>query len=407
MSTLMVNIKREYFINAGVFLTALFVYFILNMFNWNILKACNDVFFNADTNEVYQQIDNIYLNKDMMRHFVSYLALFSLNKLFIIFGLSKLSLFSFIGAINVSLSYVFFRKHEVTIALSIMLSILYLFSFGQLTVGIFPETYGVTMSLVWVYLLMYYSVNLKNEQMLGYEVRRIVFAAVIGSNHLPLAAVYFIGRSKYLKDRPFYFIFGCFIVGTMSFAPYLAAILARGGEEVFGFAQRYADLGHFIDLNSWKATLINIFGISVVSPFPRLINIYYFPYPYAMGPINIFGTSIWLLLLISSAFRTILSYRDSILIDKNLSVIFAIISIFMFYLYLSPKNSALYGVTLLPFFFILLADSLKKSRSKLYLVGILILIPIVAFTGIETLLSPIVSECKSWGVRPGLGYSGA
>ena len=77
----MVNIKREYFINAGVFLTALFVYFILNMFNWNILKACNDVFFNADTNEVYQQIDNIYLNKDMMRHFVSYLALFSLNKL--------------------------------------------------------------------------------------------------------------------------------------------------------------------------------------------------------------------------------------------------------------------------------------------------------------------------------------
>lgn len=401
----MIKTYYDRYIAGGVFIAALILYHSLNIQHWDLLKACNDLFFSADTNEVYLQIDHIYLNIDMMKHFISYLILYLLNKVGWLLGISKVWLFSSIGAFNIALSYLFFRKNGVTILLSSMLSILYLFSFGQVTVGIFPETYGVTITLVWIYLIMFYSATPKHEGMLGYEIRRLAYAAVLGSTHLPLAALYLIGRSSYFDRRASQFSFGCLIVGAISIAPYLAGIFARGSEEVFGYAGMYADLGHLVDLNAWKSTFINIFAVSIISPFPQLINEYYLPYPFSIGVINTLGIVTWLTLLGCSMATVTRNFRVEIFSNKDISVILAIISIFLFYLYLSPPSSALYGVTMLPFFLILLMSVSNTRTESLYLIGILILVPIVAYANIEALSSSIIPgyECKAWGVKSGLG----
>lgn len=385
-----------------VFASSFFYY--VNSLNWEQVAACNDLFFSADTNEVYLQSDMIMLNLDMMKHFVSYSALFIWNKLFFFLGLEKSILFSFIGGLNIALAFIFFRMLEVKTLSAIFLCGLFLSAFTQMTVGIFPETYGITLNFVWLYLILFYKGCPSHINVQRYEVVRLISACLIGSTHLPLAALYFIGSSAYFDKHPERFLMGCAIVGSVCLMPYLGGMVARGPDEVLGYAGMYASPSHLVDLQAWKLTFFNIFGVSVVSPIPALVNEYALPYS-PMGKTNKLAMFLWLSFLGLSAFRVLKIYSMSKEVSGETQVLLVILSMFVFYVFLSPESSALYGVTLLPFFFTIIAKAEGKVKQQYFCFAAGVIIAISLFVNFQALNAPVIpeGECRSWGVKTGLG----
>jgi len=364
------------------------------------LLMCNDIFFDMDTSEVFQQSKGLYFNLDTFKHPIPYLLFYFLNLIQnFIFKLTNINLniYSIFPALNILLMNSLLSRISKNTYANIFFTIIFAFSFVHLTVGSFPETYSVSLCFILLYLNFFYKrkLNLIQHRM------RICCSIVLGFCSAPLLSFSLIGQIEYFKKKKFessFLLITSIIIILLPiflvyfFFPYHSNILFR-------YIDNFSSLNNLLSLKNWLIVFFNFTVIPIIGLGSIIQNEYNF--------FNLILSNFNNLIIFSYIFLVVTRF---IFINEkkiNIEIITIFLVLIAFFVFYSPNFSAIFGIFVLPFliiFFHQLFEDTGKISSIIFILFLIIVfyqnLQIIYDTPTELINYP---TCNNWGIKEGLG----
>lgn len=367
-----------------------------------ILTSCNDDFFDADTSEIYQQIDGFYLNTDTMKHIIPYVFLFLLEKFrFLVLAeiqfFTKLTLFHVIAATNICLVYVLSRYSSLNTAPSLLIAVLFGTAFSQLTIGSFPETYSTTTLFALSYLVLYERYefsSIRNDTLM-----RSIGSSVLGLCHFPLFMIGLFSRNLGDKIKLHSLLIPLFVGFVVSTSPMwgVSIISPNAASIIFDYTSKFASIYNLLKLSNWGDVISNLLIINFWSPDSYIKNLY------GIRDIN-FATALFAVSVFVAICVLSLRANHTNKIQFIIGIV-VISSQIIFYVFFAPKYSALFSITLLPLIVIIIllcAREELKSTMVIVLILLISIAPANILTIKSTPAEPLDGECYNWPIKTGL-----
>ena len=364
------------------------------------LLMCNDIFFDMDTAEVFLQSKGLYLNLDTLKHPIPYLIFYLLNMFqLLIFKLTYINfnIHNIFPALNILLMHSLLSRISKNTYANIFFTIIFAFSFVNLTVGSFPETYAASLCFILLYLNFFYQkkLNLMQHRM------RICCSIILGFCSAPLLSFSLIGQIEYFKKKKIESSLSIIasIITILSpyfiiyfFFPYHSNIL-------FSYIDNFSSLNNLLSLKSWLIVFFN-FSLTPIIGFGSTIQNEYNLFNILLSNYNNF-IIVCYILLIATRFIFIIEKKINI---ETIIVYFVLIAFFVFF---SPNFSAVFGIFILPLLIILFQKLFFDFSNILSIIFILFMLiifyhnlQIIYDTPTELMNYPM---CKNWGIKEGLG----
>lgn len=364
------------------------------------LLMCNDIFFDMDTAEVFLQSKGLYLNLDTLKHPIPYLIFYLLNMFqILIFKLTNINfnIHSIFPALNILLMHSLLSRISKNTYANIFFTIIFAFSFVNLTVGSFPETYAASLCFILLYLNFFYKkkLNLMQHRM------RICCSIILGFCSAPLLSFSLIGQIEYFKKKkiesslsiiasiitillPYFIIY--------FFFPYHSNIL-------FSYIDNFSSLNNLLSLKSWLIVFFN-FSLTPIIGFGFTIQNEYNFFNILLSNYNNL-IIVCYILIIATRFIFIREKKINI---ETIIIYFVLITFFVFF---SPNFSAVFGIFILPLLIILLQKLFSDFTNILSIIFIAFML-IIFYQNLQIIYStpteltnyPI---CRNWGIKEGLG----
>lgn len=364
-----------------------------------LLQTCNDLFFELDTAEVLQQSKGLYLNLDTLKHPIPYLSIFLLNILKIfIFKLTNINLnfFGIFPALNILLMYILLSKISKKFFANIFFTTIFAFSFINLTVGVFPSDYAVSLSFILCYLIFFYKKKLNLTQ----HRLRVCSSIILGFCSPPLLAFSLIGQIDYFNKKKFESLISLFVSIIIILFPYfiIYVFFPSKFSSVYNLVDSYSSLNNLISLKTWIITSFNFTLIPVIG-FGNFIQNEYNFFNLIVSNYNKFLIFSFILIIAIK----LITINEKKLNIEILIVYFLLITFFVFY---APNFNAV-GIFVLPLliiFFYRLFSDFNKILSIIFILLLLIVIYQNLFIIYNTPLDyNDFQNCKNWGVKEGFG----
>jgi hypothetical protein len=368
----------------------------------NTLISCNDDFFNADTAEVYEQIGGFYLNLDTMKHTIPYALLFLLEKIRMTLPgvqevLTRQDIFLLIASLNVCLAYVITKVTTNNYISSLLIAILFGLSFSQLTVGSFPETYGITIFCLLSY-LAFYNICSKSIKKNDF-ILRVMGSAFLGLCHLPLVLVGLYShnhqQNSFLTKSSLIVLSGAIFATSPMWS--VSLISPSAAALIYDYTGNNASINNFLEFENWLNVINNLYVVGLWNPAQIVQEIY------AVTDTGYFAILVFVIVigLICRLTAKLDVYRRA----QALSVLLISVGQICFYIFFAPDYSALFAVTAIAIVIPLMALIIKDFNlsHKSLVLGMIIFIGYTnSITMLATPSEPIDGNCYNWGVKQGL-----
>lgn len=407
--------------------------FIISFIFFEKHSLCNDVYFDADTAEIPQQIGTIFAYYDIVKHPIFYSISFFLYRLIKIFlpflseeNISKLVLISYqtllIYTLNKFIENFFFKNQIFKICLNFLLS----FSICFFIVFL-PETFGLSLSITILMLLYLAKVNPRvNNSRYRYFINAIVFgfSSLVSINILGLGLAYIaipvVAKYKFINQKIEEFkarIIELIIALSIGMTPFILIRLVNKQDDFASYVSNWSSLSNFLSIKTWLLTFTNIFSFGFISPIDQIVRKYEFNM--VLSPLGflslLFGIFVFITLTISFL-KAVSYYRNIAFLDKKVirnwdsEMSFYIfiygISQLLFFIYWAPQDSILFSTYIAPLFMIKSIHILDnyisifklKILSYFFIFFTMFYVSINSAVFAKTLNKNLPNNCKDWGV---------
>jgi len=401
---------------------------------WPSLLRCNDLYFDADTAEIPQQIGTVFLSHDLVKHPLFYFLSTPIYSIFRLFhlspGLSTLIVFVIYITLLVYSFISVLSKLKMGSSILEFCCLLTFVASPACAIIFMPETYALS-SAISLLALHFLSSNISSEGLKKLSLNSIytlAVAALCGANLflliIPYAFFSCVLRTNFynfsmqknirilsLESIPSLTVFSI---------PYFASYIFGLNDYVISYIDHWTDPARIISPVAYLQSFVSVFIFSIVNPTPVLQRFYSYTtnHQYGLALIIIYITfflscaAVFIRFYLKSSYsvNTILtshSYRHTFV---SLGIPFIFLQFIMFN-YLAPDYSILYSpnviVILLPILFLGLDVLLSSSSTNHYVKKLVIFITlalasyllVVNITSYYNTFRQPVLKCRDWGVK--------
>lgn len=437
----MVNLKFENYknnvketLNKFLFYAPYLFPFIISFIFFDKHSLCNDIYFDADTAEIPQQIGTIFTYYDIVKHPIFYSLSFFLYRIINLFipFLSEVTISKFVLIIyQIFLIFTLFKFIENfnfrNKILKACLNFLLSFSISFFIIFL-PETLSLSLGSTILLLLYLGKINpiINKKIKYRYFINPLVFgiSALVSINILGLGLGYIaipivsryesIGKKvEESKARILEIMISLFIALT----PIMLVRFTNKQDDFTNYVSNWSSLSNFLSPKIWLLTFTNIFSFSFISPINQIVRKYDLSMIFSyLGLLSLlFGIFIFITLLISF-WKSISNFQKKDLTDKkyiknwNANMSFYIfiygISQLVFFIYWAPQDSILFSAYIAPLFMIksihIIDNYLSIYKQKIlnyfFIFFTMFYVSINSTVFANTLNKELPSNCKDWGV---------